>query len=164
MNQVFLLLGSNEGDRIKWLKEALNRIELFSKIVRTSSIYETAAWGLQAQPDFLNIVIEISTVFSAEDLLSAIQQIEKDLGRQRLVKWGQRTLDIDILFYNNHVIATESLKVPHPYLQDRRFTLEPLNEIAETFVHPVFQKNIKMLLDDCKDNLIARRAGTLANN
>ncbi|HRO43680.1 MAG TPA: 2-amino-4-hydroxy-6-hydroxymethyldihydropteridine diphosphokinase [Flavipsychrobacter sp.] len=157
MNKVYLLLGSNEGDRMQWMLQAINVIATFATVEKQSSVYETAAWGKKDQPDFLNMVIEISTDNSSRALLHNIQKTELVLGRQREVKWGQRTLDIDILFFNNEIINTDTLKVPHPFLQDRRFTLEPLNEIAENLVHPVVGKKVGKLLEECEDKLVVRK-------
>ncbi len=158
MNKAYLLLGSNEGDRHQWLQKALEAIgNDCGAIVLLSSIYETAAWGLEDQPPFLNLAVLINTNLAPEALLHCTQGIESALGRQRLVKWGQRTLDIDVLFYNNEVIRTDKLVVPHPFLQERRFVLEPLNEIAPEFIHPIFHKSIAVLLEECPDQLPANR-------
>lgn len=155
MNQVFLLLGSNQGDRQKWLEKALKAIGLLGKIEKKSSVYRTAAWGLKDQDDFFNMVVQISTPFSSVELLKKIQEVEHELERQREIKWGPRTLDIDILFFNQEIIHTEHLKVPHPFLHERRFTLAPLNEIAPDKIHPFLKKEIKILLSECPDKLKA---------
>jgi 2-amino-4-hydroxy-6-hydroxymethyldihydropteridine diphosphokinase len=157
MNMVYLLLGSNEGERLRHLKKALDLVQGFGKIEKRSSVYETAAWGLETQPSFLNMVIKVSTELHPESVLQKIQQIEAHLGRQRTVKWGQRTLDIDILFFNDEIIDRENLKVPHPFLQERRFTLEPLNEIAGNKLHPVLRKTIADLLIICHDSLPVKK-------
>jgi len=163
MNITYLLLGSNEGDRISWLRKGKEQIELYcgaSNIV--SSIYQTAAWGLEEQPDFLNQVICIQTFLKPGELLLCIQQIENNLGRQRTVKWGQRTLDIDILLYDNAVINSPDLNIPHPFLEKRRFTLAPLCEIAPNLVHPQLNKTMRQLLEDCPDTLPVRKLNTEA--
>ena len=157
MNKAYLLLGTNEGNREQWLKQAVERLNKLGSVEQISSIYETAAWGIEDQPDFLNMVVLLATELSPFILLQEIQTIEATLGRQRSLKWGQRTLDIDILFFNDEVIETDKLHVPHPHLQERRFTLEPLNELASTLVHPVFKKTIAELLKDCKDSLPVRK-------
>ena len=150
----YLLLGSNEGNRQQWLQDALQHIEAScGKVTTSSSVYSTAAWGIEEQPDFLNMSIAIDTELSASDLLKEILSIEKLLGRERTVKWGQRTIDIDILFYGNEIIDLPDLKVPHPFIQDRRFALAPMNEIAPGLLHPVLNKTITQLLRDCPDQL-----------
>ncbi len=154
MKRGYLLLGSNEGDREKWLRDAIIRVATdCGTIVRMSSIYSTAAWGLEDQPDFLNMALAIDTTLSPIALLAAIQQIESDFGRQRTVKWGQRTLDIDIIFYGNEVVDIPGLKIPHPQLAKRRFALEPLCQIASEHVHPVTKKTVVALLNECTDKL-----------
>lgn len=154
MSKVYLLLGSNEGDRLGLMHESMEQIsKTCGRIVEQSRMYETAAWGLEEQPDFLNIAIALDTQLRPIDLLSAIHDIEQNLGRQRTLKWGQRTLDIDILFFGQHIINIPELTIPHPAVQLRRFALVPLNEIAGSYVHPVLNKTISELLDDCPDPL-----------
>lgn len=157
MNKAYLLLGTNEGEREQWLKQAIERLNDFGAIERTSSVYETAAWGIEEQPDFLNMVVLLKTHLSAPELLKATQVVEESLGRQRILKWGQRTLDIDILFFNDDVIQTEILHIPHPHLHERRFTLAPLNELASGFIHPVLKKTVAELVNVCKDPLQVRK-------
>lgn len=153
LNEVYLLLGSNEGDRQSWLQQAITQISALGNIVQQSHIYETAAWGIEEQPAFLNLALLLQTLRSPVELLSAIHNIEQNLGRQRTLKWGQRTLDIDILFFNDEIIDTPELKVPHPFIQERRFALAPLNEIAPTLMHPIFKKTITELLEETSDTL-----------
>lgn len=158
LHQAYLLLGSNEGDRHLWLSKAREQItDMCGSITQQSSIYETGAWGITDQPDFLNQVILVETALHPLTLLHAIQQIEKALGRQRDVKWGPRTLDIDILFYDDIVLNAPALIIPHPYLQDRRFTLAPLAEIAPELMHPVLHQTVIQLLQACPDKLAANR-------
>jgi len=158
MNHTFLLLGSNDGDRYFWINQGIELIEKQCGIlVCKSSLYKTAAWGLENQPSFINLAVELKTNLTDSELLQQIHNIEQKLGRQRFVKWGQRTLDIDILFYNNEIIDTENLKIPHPFLHKRRFTLAPLFEIAPDFIHPVFRKTIAQLLAECEDDLEVKK-------
>lgn len=153
MNTAYLLLGSNEGDRLQWLYDALAQLDQHGLFADLSPVYETAAWGLEDQPPFLNAALCLQTKLSADDLLKVIQTIEFNLGRQRELKWGQRTLDIDILFYNDMVIDSEELKIPHPHLQNRRFALIPLNDIAPNLVHPMLKQSVATLLMHCPDQL-----------
>lgn len=154
MNKAYLLTGGNLGNRAENLQDACNYIEQYcGKIVRKSSVYETAAWGLMDQPDFYNQVLLINTTLSAKQLIGQLLMIENKMGRKREIKMGPRTIDIDILFYNNAVINEPDLIVPHPRMQDRRFVLMPLTEIAPHLIHPVFLKKITQLLEECTDTL-----------
>jgi 2-amino-4-hydroxy-6-hydroxymethyldihydropteridine diphosphokinase len=154
MNNVYLLIGGNMGDRLKNLSESTKCIEKeVGAILKKSSIYETAAWGVTDQPSFLNQVLFVSTKLSAEDVLKTILSIEEKMGRKRVEKMGPRTIDIDILFYNDEIISLPNLSVPHPHIANRRFVLAPLAEIAPVLFHPVLQKNITELLKVCPDTL-----------
>lgn len=154
MNTVFLQLGSNQGDRIALMQEALQCIALsVGQIENQSSLYESEAWGNTNQTNFINQVIEIKTALSPEDLLISIQKIEKDLGRKRIEHWGPRTMDIDILFYDSQTINNSpELIIPHPRLSERKFVLQPMNEIAAEFIHPIFKRSITQLLYLCEDS------------
>jgi 2-amino-4-hydroxy-6-hydroxymethyldihydropteridine diphosphokinase len=157
---IFLLLGSNLGNRFENIQKAVSEIEgSIGVIVTRSKIYRTAAWGKTDQPDFFNQVIEISTGLQPHDLLSALLQIEKKLGRQRKEQWGARIIDIDILFFNQQKIESSVLSIPHPAIESRRFTLVPLNEIAPSFKHPTSAKTMSELLEECKDPLKVEDAG-----
>ena len=152
--QIFILLGSNLGDRQENLDRARQEISRsVGEIITTSSIYKTAAWGNTLQPDFYNQVIEIRSAHNPANLISSTQLIEQKMGRIREEKWGPRIIDIDILFYGDTIISIENLTIPHPEISNRRFTLLPLAEIASHFAHPVFKKSVLQLLEDCKDNL-----------
>lgn len=158
MNRAYLSLGSNEGDRVQWMEKAMWLLTVKSgTIVNQSSVYETMAWGLTTQPDFLNMVIVLETTKNAQALLKDILEAEVTLGRQRGEKWGPRIIDIDILFFNNEVIDTPELVVPHPYLQERRFILIPMAEIAPELQHPKLHKNIAQLLEECEDDLEVKK-------
>ena len=155
-NTIYLLLGGNLPDRITWMNLGLEAIAATcGTIILSSGIYETAAWGKEDQEPFLNRAIALDTDLAPLALLAAVNKIEASLGRQRDEKWGSRTLDIDILFYGDQIIDLPTLKVPHPYLQERRFALVPLCEIAPGFIHPTLRKSVKQLLDECKDPLRA---------
>ncbi|MBB6610818.1 2-amino-4-hydroxy-6-hydroxymethyldihydropteridine diphosphokinase [Pontibacter sp. Tf4] len=154
MPKLYLLLGGNLGNRTLYLQQARETIaQRVGTIVQTSAIYETAAWGKTDQPSFLNQVLEVETNLSAEEVLQTINQIEHDLGRERLEHWGARVIDIDILFYDNLVQQTQRLTIPHPQLHLRRFTLLPLHEIASNLIHPVLHQTITQLLQVCPDEL-----------
>jgi 2-amino-4-hydroxy-6-hydroxymethyldihydropteridine diphosphokinase len=154
MNEAFLLTGGNIGNRKMFLDKAAKEIEKrCGKILARSSIFETAAWGKEDQAPFYNQVLEIGTNFNAKQLMKTILLIEEDLGRKRAEKYGSRTIDIDILFFGDEVIEEAELVIPHPRMVDRRFVLEPLNEIAPEKIHPVLHKTIARLLEECTDTL-----------
>lgn len=158
MFTTYILLGSNLGDSRKYLTDATFEIgNRLGNIRKQSSLYQTASWGNHNQPDFINQVIELQTELSPYALLSGVLDIEAKLGRERHEKWGSRTIDIDILLYNDLIIDEKDLKIPHPYLPQRRFALEPLAEIASDFIHPQTGKNIKSLLLDLTDKLLVKK-------
>ena len=158
MNEVYLLIGGNMGDRIVYLTQAKEEIEKqCGHIIKQSSVYETAAWGMEEQAAFLNQVLEIQTHLSPQQLLRTILTIEEILGRSRNIKYGPRLIDIDILLFGDEIIDVYGLKIPHPQMQHRRFVLEPLNEIAAEKIHPVFQKTIAQLLSACTDPLTVNK-------
>ncbi|WP_339606393.1 2-amino-4-hydroxy-6-hydroxymethyldihydropteridine diphosphokinase [uncultured Roseivirga sp.] len=156
MSDIYLLLGTNLGDREKNLqiaKEQLTAHQLTIK--KESSIYETAAWGVENQPSFLNQVVTVDSDKNPERVLIIINIIEGLMGRIRNLKWAQRLIDIDILYYGNSVIDKPKLKVPHPEIQNRRFTLAPLVELAPNFKHPISGKTQLEMLEECQDKLKA---------
>jgi 2-amino-4-hydroxy-6-hydroxymethyldihydropteridine diphosphokinase len=143
---VYLLLGSNLGNRKEVLKKAIELLsEKVGTIVKQSRDYETVPWGVTDQPDFLNLAIEIHTDLKPLEVLEQTQSVENQLGRIRKEKWGARLIDIDILFYGNEIIDEPNLKVPHPLMQERDFVLTPMAEIAPDFVHPVLGKTVLVL-------------------
>ncbi len=146
MNQAWLGLGSNLGDRLLNLDQAkLKLIEADSLVLEQSRIIETKAYGKTDQPDFLNCVLKVSTELNAEDLLALCLRIEDELGRVREEKWGPRIIDLDILFFNSEIIDQQNLRVPHPDLQNRMFVLESLKEISPELIHPVLNKSVSDL-------------------
>lgn len=155
MNSAYLILGSNIGNSIEIIEKTKNLIiSDIGNILKESSIYESAAWGNENQANFFNQALLISTCFSASDLLKLVLEIEKKLGRVRDgSKWMARIIDIDILFFNDDIIETNELKVPHPYIEQRRFVLMPMEEIASDFKHPQSKKSINELLAKCPDRL-----------
>ncbi len=156
MNRIFLLLGGNLGNRIFYIEKACELIaQNIGSILQKSSYYESEPWGFQHDNRFVNQVVVIESSFSAQEVLRKILHIEKKLGRVRNSNgYSARTMDIDILFYNEQIITEENLVVPHPHLHKRRFTLQPLAEIQEKFVHPILRKPIVELLGECADNAV----------
>lgn len=149
-----MLLGTNLGNRKENLVYASQYItEQIGFIEKASSLYETEAWGETDQPAFLNQVVKVNTILSPENLLHHTQAIEQQMGRVHYRKWGERIIDIDILYYHDKVIHTQDLKVPHPGIPHRRFTLVPLCEMAPQAVHPALHKTQKELLNECTDLL-----------
>ena len=149
-----MLLGTNLGDRKKNLTLARDSIARnVGPIIKTSSIYRTAAWGIADQPEFLNQAVEVETELTAINVLTEILGAEKIMGRMRRAKWSERVIDIDILFYGNSIVNLPELTVPHPQLPYRRFALVPLNEIAPDFVHPLLNLTVAELLSRCSDLL-----------
>jgi 2-amino-4-hydroxy-6-hydroxymethyldihydropteridine diphosphokinase len=151
---IFLLLGSNLSNRQAMLDAAKVKIgQEEISIVKESHFYETEAWGNTDQPSFINQVIQVNTALEPQILLSTLLAIEKELGRKRYERWGPRSIDIDILYYNQEICTYANLKIPHPEIQHRRFAIEPLVEIAPQFIHPVFNISNSILLERCTDNL-----------
>lgn len=153
MSICYLHLGSNVGEKHTHLSNALLLLELaVGKILKKSRVYETEAWGNKNQDSFLNQAIKIETRFSPEQILVSIHHIEKKLGRKREIKWGPRIIDIDILFYDDLIVDSEDLVIPHPFINERNFVLEPLAEIAPEFVHPITRKTVKDHFESCLDH------------
>lgn len=154
MNTAYLLIGGNMGNREEQLTAAKEAIEKqCGRLVRQSSLYETAAWGEEKQASFLNQALELLTPLHPEELLHTVLLIEEKSGRKREMQYGPRLIDIDILLFNSAVVQKANLVIPHPQLHNRRFALTPLAEIAPEVVHPVLVKSIKQLLDECPDKL-----------
>lgn len=161
MYRACLVLGGNLGDREKFLYEANKALEIqVGAVILRSSIYETCAWGKQNQPNFLNQVVLLETKLNAIEVLDVIQAIEKRLGRTRDEHWGARTMDIDILFFDDEIIDTERLKIPHPLINMRKFVLLPLVEILPNLEHPVYKKSVKSLYLECDDKLEVKKYKT----
>lgn len=154
MNKVFLLIGGNMGDRLQNLHQAISLLSAaVGPVIQQSAVYETAAWGKTDQPAFLNQALLLSSRLSAQELIVTVLSVEEQMGRHRTEKFGPRVIDIDIMFYNEDVINEPHLTIPHPQMQNRRFALVPLNELAPQMVHPVLNKTLEELLLECKDEL-----------
>ncbi|TXE06720.1 2-amino-4-hydroxy-6-hydroxymethyldihydropteridine diphosphokinase [Algoriphagus aquimarinus] len=146
-----LIVGGNKGDRNALLKSAVEAVSELGEMTLRSKVYETEAWGGVAKGPFLNQVVEIKTAYSPFELLAFIQQIETTLGRKRDEHWGDRTMDIDIIFFGDRVIDTPELQVPHPFIAERKFVLVPLAEVLSEFIHPVLGKSSQQMLEECED-------------
>lgn len=157
MKDVFLGLGSNLGDRTKNLERAFELLEKNGvTVIKKSAVYETEPLGVKDQAWFFNCVVGVETALGPEELLNAVEKIEKEMGRQQTVKWGPRLIDIDILLYGDRIITSKGLTIPHKFLHERKFVLKPLSEVAGKRIHPVFDKSIQELLNECEDESIVR--------
>lgn len=163
MSTAYLLIGGNLGNRSANLQKAVFIIEqTCGKIVQSSAIYETSAWGLTQQPAFYNQALALSTQLSPHGLMQALLEIELQMGRTREIKMGPRVIDLDILLIDQLVQNTDLLQLPHPSLALRRFALLPLAEIAPNLIHPILQKSIQTLLEICPDQLDVQKLSTMA--
>ncbi|HUA20181.1 MAG TPA: 2-amino-4-hydroxy-6-hydroxymethyldihydropteridine diphosphokinase [Bryobacteraceae bacterium] len=157
MDTVYLSLGSNLGNREAHLRDALARLEAAQvQVLRRSSVYETEPQDLRNQPWFLNLVVEAETRLFPLQLLARLQDIEHEMGRRRITPKGPRTIDLDILFFGTFVIHTKELQVPHPRLDQRRFVLEPLAEIAPSLRHPVTGRTAREMLAAVEPQTVRR--------
>lgn len=154
LNQVYLSIGGNLGDRKENLAKAVRLIEEeVGSVKAISALYQTKAWGIEDQPDFLNQCLIVDTTLRPKEVLRIVLEIENKMGRVRERKWYTRLIDIDLLFYNKLIIKEKHLTLPHPFIQDRNFVLAPLMEIAPDFIHPVLTKNVRQLYEECPDKL-----------
>lgn len=159
LHTAYLVLGSNQGNRHGYILKALESIALLphTTITRRSHLYETAAWGREDLPPHINVAAEIRTRLASLALLRSLQQIEAALDRTRQTRWGERTIDIDIIYFDRLVMNHPDLRLPHPLMQVRNFVLMPLNEIAPDLQHPVLRRSTRELLDACPDTLSVRQ-------
>jgi len=165
MKEVYLLIGGNIGDRFYFLGEASRLIsQLCGPISRSSAVYETAAWGKEDQPAFLNQVLVIHTAMGPVALMATILEIEQEMGRLRRERNGERNIDIDILYYENEVVELPELTIPHPRIYMRKFALIPLLELSPTKTDPVLHMTIQELLDACPDNLEVKQCSRDVQN
>jgi 2-amino-4-hydroxy-6-hydroxymethyldihydropteridine diphosphokinase len=155
MTIAYLCLGSNTGDKLKLVQQAVSLLDLAENIsiIRASAAYETEPWGVKNQDWFLNLVVEIKTSLTPEDLMFKCQEIELLLGRSRdnEIRWGKRPIDIDIIFYGKEVVFTNMLCIPHKLMHRRAFVLVPLMELIPDFIHPVICKSVEAIYDDLED-------------
>lgn len=149
MNHAYIALGTNIEPRSSYIHKALAQLSSHKDIqlIKKSSVYETAPVGYVDQANFFNLVVEVKTSLTSFELLNACQAIETDLGRERTIRFGPRTIDLDMLLYNDENIKTESLTIPHPRMHERAFVLVPLKEIAADVVVPIFAKSVSQLCD-----------------
>lgn len=158
-NTAYLLLGGNLGDREANLKKAIKLLnDKIGNVIATSSLYETAAWGKTNQPAFLNQAVSLQTSLTALEVLERALSIEQELGRVRKDKWGERLIDIDLILFGDEIInIPDKLQVPHPHMQDRKFVMEPLAEIAPEVMHPVMGETILSICRNIKDPLEVKK-------
>ncbi|HGG0417590.1 2-amino-4-hydroxy-6-hydroxymethyldihydropteridine diphosphokinase [Clostridium botulinum] len=151
MHTAYVAFGSNIGEKENYIKRALEKIEEREiKIIKVSPIYETEPYGVLDQDSFLNGVVKIETNLTPEDLIEELLHIEKQLDRVRERRWGPRTIDLDIIFYDDLIINEKDLVIPHKDMENREFVLKPLCDIDENFIHPVLKKSVRELYDRLK--------------
>lgn len=165
LKKIYLHTGTNMGNRVENLTLANQMIQAhIGTIEQYSNFYETAAWGAIDQSDFLNQAIAVETSLSAKDVLVQIHKIEKEMGRVKTIRWGERIIDIDIIFYENDIIHTQHLIVPHQQMAYRNFVLQPLQEIASDVLHPTLGQTVSELATHCKDELRANIYSSIHQN
>ncbi len=162
-HRAFIGLGANTGNRAQNLVDAVHRLAENAEVIHTSSIYETEPWGFEDQPKFLNQVIEIKTGLDPMDLLDFLKDIESAMGREKTFRYGPRKIDLDILFYDDLVYASDTLTIPHPFLHERAFVLIPLDEIAPGLVHPELNMTIGELAENINASGVRKLPGWIFN-
>lgn len=151
MHTAYVAFGSNIGEKENYIKRALEKIEERKiKIIKVSPIYETEPYGVLDQDSFLNGVVKIETNLTSENLIKELLLIEEQLDRVRERRWGPRTIDLDIIFYDDLIINKNNLIIPHKDMENREFVLKPLCDIDKNFIHPVLKKSVKQLYDELK--------------
>lgn len=153
--KAYLGIGSNMGDKRKFMDDAVRKLKADQKIrrVRTTEWIVTKPYGGVEQDEFLNGAVELETLYTPSELLHLLQSIEKKAGRERKIHWGPRTLDLDILFYEDFISDAKELTVPHPDMQNREFVLRPLNELCPYYMHPVFHKSVGQMLEELEQRM-----------
>jgi 2-amino-4-hydroxy-6-hydroxymethyldihydropteridine diphosphokinase len=153
MSIAYIGIGSNLGNRQKNCLRAIKLIEKNGIVIRKlSSMYETEPWGIKDQPHFLNMAIEIETHLNPEELLKILKNIENKIGRRKSYRWGPRSIDLDILLFDNLILKEDNLEIPHPLMHKRNFVLLPLSEIAPDIIHPLLRKKISDLVKELSNN------------
>ena len=158
----YLGLGSNLGDREENLRKALSLLGESVEIIALSSVYQTEPWGYAEQPSFLNLVCGFRTSLSPPELLALVQEVERRLGRVRSIRYGPRTIDVDILLYGDRIVDTPDLQIPHPRIPERAFVLAPFAEIAPDIEHPTLKRPISALLADAPGRETVVKLGALS--
>jgi 2-amino-4-hydroxy-6-hydroxymethyldihydropteridine diphosphokinase len=158
-NRAFILLGSNLGDRINNLQNATDFISGLGIVLKCSGLYKTEPWQMNSNDWFVNQVLQVETSLKADALIDALLEIETELGRTRTAATGyeSRIIDIDILYFNDEIIESERLTIPHPRMHLRKFTLMPLSEIAHDIIHPIKRMTSLQLLKACEDTSVVQR-------
>ncbi len=153
-HKCYIALGSNIGDKEYNIKTAIEKLKEFKeiKVKKISNIIETEPWGYENQDSFKNAAIEIETFLNPKELMSILLDIEKDMKRERVIRWGPRTIDLDIIFFDDYITSDDYITIPHPRMEEREFVLGPLNEIAPNFIHPLSKKRVFKMLEEIKKN------------
>jgi len=157
MVDVFIGLGSNLGDRESNLRRALELLEQRMKLLKVSSLYESEPMYKKDQPWFVNCVAKFETYLTPKELLEYLHEVEKKLGREKNVRYGPRSIDLDILFYGDEIVEKNDLKIPHPKVQERRFVLVPLEELDPDYIHPIYRSSVTTLLANLNSKEIVRK-------
>ena len=159
MGRIFIGMGSNLGDRARYLHQALSEMENLPQttVKKFSSVYETEPVGVKGQPKFLNMVVELDSMLRPDDLIHELKEIEQRVGRTFREHWGPREIDLDLLYYGGEMLNETSLQVPHPEISNRRFVLVPLKEIAAEFLDPLRHLSVEDLLQRCSDTSSVRK-------
>lgn len=151
-HEAYLSIGSNIGDKEENLKEAIKKINdsKYINVEKVSSFIRTEPWGFEDQEEFLNAALKIKTVLSPKELIKNLLSIENDMKRERVIKWGPRIIDLDIIFYDDLITEDDEITIPHPRMEEREFVLEPLNELAPNKIHPLLKKRVFRLLEEIR--------------
>ncbi|MBE6054732.1 MAG: 2-amino-4-hydroxy-6-hydroxymethyldihydropteridine diphosphokinase [Clostridium sartagoforme] len=152
-HKVYISIGSNIGDKEDNINKSIDKLREYKeiKVTKIANIIETEPWGYQEQDSFKNTAIEIKTYLNPKELMTILLNIEKDMKRERIVRWGPRIIDLDIIFFDDYVTSDEYVTIPHPRMEEREFVLGPLNEIAPNFIHPLNKKRVFRMLEEVRN-------------